>query len=391
MNFFPYRSSLILAALGALAGCSSSGGSHGAAPAGFVPTPDPVVRAEALAVGDTWMAEEAPESLGWDWGDGVLAFGMLELAAATGEGRFQDYVRAYVDRWEAGGIIYFWNDNLTPALSAGELLLREGGDYPDAFDGALQYVYEDGPRTPSGGLRHLGFLPIDFIADLWVDSLFHFVPLLVRDWRLRGNARALDEAADQILLFAEHMQDPATDLFTHAWRDAADVQVPTFEEAAFWARGNSWVIAAMVDLLAALPATHPDYDAVLDRARRLEAALRAAQSADGRYHTLLLDDSTYLETAGSGLITYGMARGVREGIFGMETWEAARRGMDGLRNALIVDEEAGTTEVGMTSRGTIPIAILYPTVPTDKQVTYGVGAWLLAATEFFRDWRPSGE
>lgn len=360
-----------------LAGCVGSSGTDRAA--------DPVIRERAIAVADTWIADHPPDSMRWDWGEGVLAFGMLELARTTGETRFEDYVRSYVAYHDAAGISYRMNDQLTPALSAAILLLREGGAYPEAFDGALNYIFAEAPRTPSGGLRHLGLVPIDFIADLWVDSLFHFVPLLVCAHLLDPQPRYLDEAAWELLLFAEHMQDPSTDLFTHAWRDVEDLQVPSFAEGMWWARGNGWVFAAMVDLLAVLPAEHPAYAEILRRCRALDAALRRAQAADGRYHTVLLDAATYPEPAATGLITYAMARGARQRILGSATWRAAQSGMQGLQTTLLIDADSGRIEVDGTSLGTIPIARLYATIPTDKQVSYGVGAWLLAATAGIRE------
>jgi unsaturated rhamnogalacturonyl hydrolase len=362
-----------------LSGCGGSGGAgeHRAI------EPDPVLRARAVAVADTWIADHPATQLPWDWGEGVLTFGLLELARATGESRFQDYVREYVRYHDAQGLTYAWNDHLTPALSAAILLQREGGSYPEGFDAALTYIFEEAPRTRSGGLRHLGFLPFPIPAELWVDSLFHFVPLLGRAYLLDPQSRYLDEAAAQLVLFATHMQDPATDLFTHAWSDEEDRQIPSFEAGLWWARGNGWAIAAMVDLLSILPPAHPHYAAIRQRCVRLEAALRRAQAADGRYHTVLLDDTTYLETAGSGLITYARARGVHAGLFGAAAWEAAQLGMQGLQQTLLIDEETGRIEVTGTSLGTAPVASLYRSIPTDKQVSYGVGAWLLAAIQFF--------
>lgn len=375
---------LLTAAL-LLAACGDGSGGGGAAPAPGGGTFDPEVAEKTRAVADSWMAGAPPQALEWDWGDGVLTFALLELAEVTGEAKYSDYVRDYVEFHQDRGVVYFWNDNLTPALSAALLILREGAPFEPILQGAEKYLFEDAPRTPSGGIRHLGFLPFFFVADLWVDSLFHFVPLMARISELRGTPDALNDAASQLLIFARAMQDPATGLFTHAYIDSGGgAQVPRYDEGAFWARGNGWVIAAMADLLSRLPADHPDRAELLERCLALEAALRAYQDPGGRYHTLLFEPGTYLETAASGLITYGMARGVREGIFGDETRDAAGLGMEGLFDALVEDEERGTL-VDFTSLGTVPIAATYPRVNIAKQVVYGVGAWILAGTEYMRE------
>ncbi len=345
------------------------------------PGPDPVVEAKAQAVADTWLATEPPESVSWDWGEGVLAFGLLELAEVTGESRYRDYVRAYVAHHRGRGVEYAWIDHVTPALAAALVALRTGDDVEPLLADVDHFLFEEVPRTAGGGIRHHGIVPVFFVADLWVDSLFHFVPLLGRLHARSGEARFLDLAAEQLLVFAATMQDPATDLFTHAYIDAPDeIRVPTFEERSFWARGNGWVLAALVDCLAVLPREHPAYAELQDRARRLARALRALQAPDGRFHTVLHEAETDLETAGSCLITYAMARGARIGLFGPQARLAARSGMDGLLGVLH-EAETGLL-VGETSLGTIPSAALYPVVPLADQLPYGVGAWLLAASEF---------
>lgn len=346
------------------------------------PQPDPALRAQAIAVADTWIADHPAESMAWDWGEGVLTFGLLQLASATGAGRFQDYVRDYIRFHDAQGITYYWNDHLTPALSAAILLQREGGHYPQAFDAALTYIFTIAPRTRSGGLRHLGLAPVQATAELWVDSLFHFVPLLGRAYQLTGDPRDLNEAVTQLLLFATHMQDPATGLFTHAWSDEQDRPIPSFASGMWWARGNGWALSAMVDLLSILPPTDPRYAEIRERCVRLEAALRQVQAPDGRYHTVLLNGATYLETAGSGLITYAQTRGARAGLFEAAAWDAAGLGMHGLQQALRSDPQSGRMVVTGTSLGTSPVAPPYASIPVGDEVSYGVGAWLLAASEF---------
>ena len=55
--------------------------------------------------------------------------------------------------------------------------------------------------------------------------------------------------------------------------------------------------------------------------------------------------------------------------------------MDGLLS-VVAEGPAGRAEITGTSLGTIPLPRAYASVPTDRQVDYGVGAWLLAASEF---------
>ena len=80
-----------------------------------------------------------------------------------------------------------------------------------------------------------------------------------------------------------------------------DEPQPPFEDQLFWARGNGWILAALVELVPALPRHDRDRWKLRQEAKRLERVLYKLQHRDGLWHTLLLDDESYLETAASEL------------------------------------------------------------------------------------------
>jgi len=344
------------------------------------------LRNATAAVAATWMADEAPETVKCAWGEGVLTYGLLEAARALNDSAPLEYVQAHCRYHLERGIRVYWSDKTTPALAVADLV-RDFGDATCRLllDQVMEYVMT-APRTDTQGLiYHLGYAPVHFMPmvfpDVWVDSLFHWVPTLHRYSALTGDPVYREEAVAQLLGFYRNLQDPATHLVTHAYNDhPLDVQIPAFDELAFWARGNGWILCATVDTLAWLPQDHAARAELLERVRNQEAAVRATQTDRGLYHTVLLNATTYEETAGSALITYAQARGAALGVFGAEAAAAAERGMEGLLTVLIYDGDR--VEVGGTSVGTGPRPRLYPYIPTESQVTYGVGAWLMAARQF---------
>jgi unsaturated rhamnogalacturonyl hydrolase len=337
----------------------------------------------ARAVARTWMDEHAPEQLRWSWGEGVLAYGLWRLHARLGDPALRSYLVRYVAQNRDARIR--WSDDTTPGLTAAELVLQ-GEPLRPVLDRVVQYVMT-APRTQQGLVRHLGRMfgarlaPRAWFPDAWVDSLFHFPITLCRYARLTGDARYRDEAASQVALFLRNMQDPATGLVTHAYNDAPrDERVPAFAERAFWARGNAWALVSLVEVLEELPAG-ARRDELQARATQLAGALAAVQSADGLFHTVLLDADSYEETAGSGLILYAFARGARTGSLPASYRDAAQRGMRGLLG--MVEAHGSRLQVRGTSLGTNPShhARGYAKVRRASQVSYGVGAWLLAASE----------
>jgi unsaturated rhamnogalacturonyl hydrolase len=338
----------------------------------------------ARRVADGWLAAHPAESLAWDWRDGVLVYGMWKFHLSSGEARYGDYVRAYMAHHLARGIEVSWSDHTTPGLAASELVLAGDTRFRPLVDDVVRYVMS-APRTERQKLvRHTGgriprwFLP-RLLPDAWVDSLFHFVPTLLRYRALTGDARYLDEAIAQLAGFARNLQDPATGLFTHAYNDhPRDRPVPAFEKRAFWARGNGWMIVSLIEALEALPRDDPRARELSMRLSRQVQALGAVQTERGLFHTLLLDASTYEETAGSALIAYGLARGAALGFLDHSAAEQARRAWRGLLGEVVLED--GRAVVAGTSLGTNPNARRYRRIRQQTDVSYGVGAWLLAAS-----------
>ena len=344
------------------------------------------LRRTSGAVARTWLADNPATQLGWGWGQGVLAHGLERAYRVGGEDVILDYLRTYL-RWHAAhGVSISWSDDTVPGLAALDRVLQGDAELRPLVDQVVRYSMH-APRSRSGMLLHLGRarLPIvrELLPEAWVDTLFHVVPTLVRYTELTGDTRYRNEAVHQLSLFVRALQDPETGLVTHAYDDRPrDRRVPSFEQRAFWARGNGWMLVALVDALLQLPASAPERDQLVQAAQRLERALRSVQAPCGLFHTLLLRPDSYLETAGSALIVSAMAQGARAGLFSEQARLAAERGARGLLS--IVRWQGGRAEVTGTSLGTNPIALLYAITPTGDQISYGVGAWLMAASEVIR-------
>ena len=112
-----------------------------------------------------------------------------------------------------------------------------------------------------------------------------------------------------MLKFSEHLMDPATGLFDHAWFVNAGEADPAFH----WARGDAWVVMAMAELLSVMPETHPDRPKVLELFRRTVRGHVPFQSPTGFWHQLIDRSDSYLETSATAMYTFAIARGVNRG------------------------------------------------------------------------------
>ncbi len=133
------------------------------------------------------------------------------------------------------------------------------------------------------------------------DDPYMTVPFFVRAGRF-------DEAIAQVLGTHARLLDVEKHLLRHLWD--VKTQKPAGE---FWGRGNGWTVLAHVELLASLPKEDPRRDAVLAAFVQHMNGLRACADPEGGWHQVLDHSESWLETSATGMLTYGMARGVNEG------------------------------------------------------------------------------
>jgi unsaturated rhamnogalacturonyl hydrolase len=147
----------------------------------------------------------------------------------------------------------------------------------------------------------------------WIDDMYMITAVEVQAFRATGERKYLDRAAKEMVAYLDKLQKP-NGLFHHA------DDVPFF-----WGRGNGWVAAGMAELLRSLPPDHPDYPKVLAGYRKMMKALLDNQGPDGMWRQLLDRSEAWPETSGSGMFTFAMVTGVKNGWLDQKTYGAAAR------------------------------------------------------------------
>jgi unsaturated rhamnogalacturonyl hydrolase len=343
------------------------------------PLPAPVPRSfadETLArdVADAWMKRHKPESMEWDWGPAVLAYGMLDLYEATGDIRYRDYVDAWV-KFKKNGHFLFWSDHVPPVASMLRIYRWTcNPDYKTESVRAWDYLTQEVPHTAGGGISHLGtFAP--GAPQLWVDSLFMFGGFLLERAR-DGDMQAADLYAEQVKIFSGALQDP-NGLFKHALID----ETPTPPESVFWARGNSWIVSMVARYLDVAPKDLKQRADVEKIEGALIKAVIGLQDSSGLWWTVInRPGEIYLETSASALFADGIIRAGRLGVIPAEEAEQSySKAMNAIRGKIVYKD--GLATVTGTSVGTSPSGFSgYASVPQEDDVNYGVGSVLMALT-----------
>ena len=149
----------------------------------------------------------------------------------------------------------------------------------------------------------------------WIDDMFMITILQVQAYRATGDPKYLDRAAREMVAYLDKLQQP-NGLFYHA-PDAPF----------FWGRGNGWVAAGMAELLRLASSTHPQRARIMTAYLTMMKTLLAMQGKDGMWRQLLDHPEAWPESSSTGMFTFAMITGVKNGWLDRKTYgRAARKG-----------------------------------------------------------------
>lgn len=272
----------------------------------------------------------------WEWPQGVALYGLVRLWMQSGD----PALLATIEDWYAGQIakgLPKLNINTTAPMLALSLLWRETRDprWEPVLAQWAERVVREAPRTFEGAFQHDVSDKLNE-HELWDDTLFMAALFLAFYGSAAGREDLVDEAICQFLVHARYLADRKTGLWFHGW---------TFEgrhnfAEALWARGNSWITAAILDLLEFSNVPKSVERHLLGILNAQVEALLSCQAPSGAWHTLLDDPSSYEEISATAGFGYGLLKGARLGV-GDERWR--RAGLKAL-SAVLANIEDGTVQ-----------------------------------------------
>ncbi len=147
----------------------------------------------------------------------------------------------------------------------------------------------------------------------WIDDMYMITAVQVQAYRATGDAKYLDRAAQEMAAYLDKLQQP-NGLFYHA------PDVPFF-----WGRGNGWVAAGMTEMLRSLPPNHPRRARILQGYRTMMSSLLKYQGDDGTWRQLIDHPESWPETSSTGMFTFAMITGVKNGWLDRKRYGPAAR------------------------------------------------------------------
>jgi len=176
-------------------------------------------------------------------------------------------------------------------------------------------------------------------ARYWIDDMYMITAVQVQAYRATGDKKYLDRAALAAAAYLDKLQQP-NGLFFHA---------P--DSPYYWSRGNGWFAAGMAELLRDLPKNHPKRERIMKGFKTMMASLLKYQAEDGLWRQLIDKPESWVETSGTGMFTFGMVTGVKEGWLDKKTYgPAARKAWLGLVKHIDADANVQDVCIG-TNKG----------------------------------------
>jgi unsaturated rhamnogalacturonyl hydrolase len=175
-----------------------------------------------------------------------------------------------------------------------------------------QWAEPSGPRVNADSKRFYS-LGLTWQTRLWIDDMYMITALQTQAYRATSDKKYIDRAAKEMSAYLDSLQKP-NGLFFHA------PDVPFY-----WGRGNGWFAAGMAELLRSLPKNHPERPRIMKGYQTMMSSLLKYQADNGMWRQLIDDTASWPETSCTGMFTFAMITGVKEGWLDKKIYGAAAR------------------------------------------------------------------
>ena len=329
----------------------------------------------------------------WQYVNGVLTVGMIELSEVLKDPKYSDYSRKNFDfifnnldyfkkQFDAGTqqveyrpVFRIGSLDDCGSMSAGLLdvyAFDKRKDYLDYLNRVGDYIINKQVKFPDGTLARNSPRKMT----LWADDLYMSVPYLARMGKLTGDNKYFDFAIKQVESFTKYVYDSSTGLYFHCFYNDENMN-----GVARWGRCNGWIALAQAQLLDNLPANHPRRPELIKLLLRQIVGYSRFQDTTGMWHQLLDKPDSYLESSVTAMFVYTIAKAVNEGWINPRFITIAQNGWNALIKKVTADGQLPDICIGTSIEEDIRYYYLRPKELND---THGLGAFLMAGAEMLR-------
>lgn len=215
----------------------------------------------------------------------------------------------------------------------------------------------------------------------WCDALYMAAPVWTSLGAVTGEEKYIDYMVQEWKQAHKWYWCEEESLYFHDKRDITKISPDG--KRVFWARGDGWVIAALVEVLQYLPQDHPERHYFETIFKTMSKKLLAIQKTNGTWAPSLLDENhpAQDDISGSVFYVYGLAWGINNGLLNQADYElSVKKGWKALCDRQKVDGRL----INIQPVGGYPVAF----DPNNTSI-FGVGGFLSAGSEVWKMLMPN--
>lgn len=344
-----------------------------------------------------WQAEN-DTVVKWDYKIGLLMTSFENLYEKTKNPKYLNYINDYANTIidDNGQIKGYRLDNYNiDMINPGKFVFflynqTKEEKYLNVLQ-TLKSQLDTHPRTNSGGFWHKKIYPYQ----MWLDGLYMGAPFYAQYNVTFQNGDKIDDIVHQFDEIQKNNKDQTTGLFYHGWDESKKMpwaNQETGQSPGFWGRALGWYAMALVDVLDYIPMDHPGHQILQDYLHELAAILETYQDSTGLWYQVPDrggDLGNYLESSGSCMITYALAKGARKGYLSSDFSKLAQKAFNAIVKEFVVVDDNGeihiTNVCGSAGLGGSPYRDgTYEYYVNEKIKTdnlHGLGPFILASIE----------
>lgn len=332
----------------------------------------------------------------------VLMNSLVRLSLRTKDARYLEAVKKSVDALIANGTLagYSADAQDASAFGVGRLLLAleasapasEKERYAKALE-PLRAQLKAQPKIKGGTYAHSKAAS----SQVWLEDSYAIGPFLADLATANNDAAGYVEAVRYLAAVERHLRNPKTGLLSQGFDEKHQekwANPKSGVSAAPWSVTTGLYAAAVVDTLDRLPAKHPGRGDLRNILVRLAKAVSSVQDVQTGAFWQVLDapkkGKNYLESSGSALLVYALAKGVSNKWLPEKEFEpVVKRAYRGILDKFVTVDEKGAFKLDKVSHtaslggnpyreGTLDS---YAALEASANDPNGVGAFIAASLE----------
>lgn len=341
----------------------------------------------------------------WNYIDGCMMNSLISLYEVTGDKKYLDFVKNYVDYYvaEDGSILGYDKEKYSTDDVAESRVLFDLYKYfkEEKYKKAIDLSYSQiltHPRTKEGSFWHKLIYP----NQVWLDGLYMMQVFYMRYETEFNGYKNYADIKKQYQNVRNLMFNAKKGLHYHGYdssRESFWCDKETGLSKNFWLRATGWHMVSLVDVLGYMDEQiYEDYAYYKTLFKEAIDGILKYLDKDSNMFYQVIDkgnkEGNYLETSGSAMVAYAILKGVRLRVLPDRYQKIGLAIFDGICNKYLTIKEDGDLNLGgiclvaglgpennRRRDGTFKYYISEPVVENDAK---GVGPFIMAYTEVIR-------